>query len=176
MKNAFFWCIICWCRSKIAKFWNFTHFLAILVYFQISQFFVICRKKILQKAEIRWKLLKLMWKYDFWPFGGSKAEKEWGAPRGLRPGKASQTSPLLELRQQNGNIINHTCSYKCRNQLWWHSDFDFNLQLFYNNLFSVHYLSNTLYNMQPLLIDLVQHIVFGMLWETCWLLVVVGVV
>ena len=29
MKNAFLWCIICWYRSKIGKFWNFTHFLVI---------------------------------------------------------------------------------------------------------------------------------------------------
>ena len=45
MKNDFFWCIICWCRSKIAKFWNFTHFLQFLVRFSIFKFFCDLWKK-----------------------------------------------------------------------------------------------------------------------------------
>ena len=43
MKNAFLWCIICWYRSKIAKFWNFTNFLAIfgkIFIFRIFMWFV----------------------------------------------------------------------------------------------------------------------------------------
>ena len=81
MKNAFFWCIICWFRSKIVKFWNFAHFLAIFSIFSIfAIFWGICGKKILKKAQISWKWSKLVWKHDFWPFWGSRAEKDRGAP------------------------------------------------------------------------------------------------
>ena len=76
MKNAFLWCIICWYKSKIAKFWNFTQFLAIFAkIFNFRIFFCNLREKNPKKAQISWKWSKLMWKQDFWRFGGSKAEK-----------------------------------------------------------------------------------------------------
>ena len=76
MKNAFLWCIICWYKSKIAKFWNFTHFLAIFgKILNFCIFFCDLWKKNPQKTQISWKWSKLMWKQDFWPFGGSRAEK-----------------------------------------------------------------------------------------------------
>ena len=76
MKNAFLWFIICWYRSKIAKFWNFTHLLAIFdKIFNFRIFFCALWKKIPKKAQINCKWSKLMWKQDFWPFGGSRAEK-----------------------------------------------------------------------------------------------------
>ena len=39
-EQCFFWYIICWCRSKIAKFWNFANFLAMFRILSIFAFFL----------------------------------------------------------------------------------------------------------------------------------------
>ena len=100
MKNAFFWCIICWCRSKIVKFWNFAHFLAIFSTFSIFAIFLWFVEKNI------WKRLKsvgndpnLCENMNFDLFVALEPRKRGGGFRAPpAPGKASWTSPLLGLR------------------------------------------------------------------------------
>ena len=99
MKNAFSWWIIVDVAQKLRNLELSLIFSNFVYIFNICHFFVICGKNNLKKAQISWKWSKLMWKHDFWPFGGSRAEKDRGAPGSPppAPGKAFQTSPLLGL-------------------------------------------------------------------------------
>ena len=96
MKNAFFWCIICWCRSKIAKFWNFAHFLAIFSTFSIFAFFLwFVEKKFWKRLKSVGNDPKLCGNMIFDLFVAPEQRKMGGPPA---PGKASRTSPLLGLK------------------------------------------------------------------------------
>ena len=115
MKNAFFWCIICWCRSKIANFWNFAHFLAIFSIFSIFAFFLwFVEKKFWKRLKSVGNDPNLCENMIFDLFVVPEPRKM-GGPQGPppAPGKASPTSPLLGLRKsakdpaasKNGNLI-----------------------------------------------------------------------
>ena len=66
--------LLCWCRSKIVKF--HLHFHTSLARFSIFAFsFCDLWKKNPEKAQISWIWSKVMLEYNFWPFGGSRAEK-----------------------------------------------------------------------------------------------------
>ena len=51
-----------------------------------------------------------------------------------------------KLRQLNGIIFDNTYSHKCREQLWWQSNFDFNLQSFLHS-----FLGGPLFNYHPVI-------------------------
>ena len=84
MKNAFFWCIICWCRSKIAKFWNFAHFLAIFSTFSIFAFFLwFVEKKFWKRLKSVGNDPKLCGNMIFDLFVAPEQRKMGGAPGAL---------------------------------------------------------------------------------------------
>ena len=99
MKNAFFWCIICWCRSKIANFWNFAHFLAIFSIFSIFAFFLwFVEKKFWKRLKSVGNDPNLCENMIFDLFVAPEPRKMGGAPGAPpAPGKASRTLPLLGL-------------------------------------------------------------------------------
>ena len=99
MKNAFFWCIICWCRSKIANFWNFAHFLAIFSIFSIFAFFLWFVEKNSEKGSNQLEMIQNYVETWFLTFLWLQSREKWGGPQGPppAPGKASRTSPLLGL-------------------------------------------------------------------------------
>ena len=100
MKNAFFWCIICWCRSKIAKFWNFAHFLAIFSIFSIFAFFLWFVEKKSEKGSNQLEMIQNYVETWFLTFLWLQSREKWGGPQGPppAPGKASRTSPLGGLK------------------------------------------------------------------------------
>ena len=86
MKNAFFWCIICWCRSKIAKFWNFAHFLAIFSIFSIFAFFLwFVEKKFWKRLKSVGNDPKLCGNMIFDLFVAPEQRKMGGGPQGPLP-------------------------------------------------------------------------------------------
>ena len=106
MKNAFFWCIICWCRSKIANFWNFAHFLAIFSIFSIFAFFCDLWKKNSEKGSNQLEMIQIYVKTWFLTYLWLQSQEKWGGPQGPppAPGKASRTSPLGGLMPKIKNI------------------------------------------------------------------------
>ena len=114
MKNAFFWCIICWCRSKIAKFWNFAHFLAIFSIFSIFAFFLwFVEKKFWKRLKSVGNDPKLCGNMIFDLFVAPEQRKMGGGPRPPpppAPGKASWTSPL------GGLMLGHPVHLRIFNQ------------------------------------------------------------
>ena len=108
MKNAFFWCIICWCRSKIANFWNFAHFLAIFSIFSIFAFFCdLWKKKIWKRLKLVGNDPNLCENMIFDLFVAPEPRKIGRAPGAPppAPGKASRTSPLLGLSLPREGVL-----------------------------------------------------------------------
>ena len=100
MKNAFFWCIICWCRSKIAKFWNFAHFLAIFSIFSIFAFFLwFVEKKFWKRLKSVGNDPKLCGNMIFDLFVAPEQRKMGGAPGA--PPRPWQGLPDVALRRVN---------------------------------------------------------------------------
>ena len=75
LENAFFWCIYCWCSSKIAKIEIFCIFCSNYTKTVIFGFFyAFWKKKILKMAFINWKYSQLSEKCVFGALWCSRAK------------------------------------------------------------------------------------------------------
>ena len=112
MKNAFFWCIICWCRSKIANFWNFAHFLAIFSIFSILAFFLwFVEKKFWKRLKSVGNDPKLCGNMIFDLFVAPEQRKMGGAP-GAPPRPWQGLSDVALIRVKNAEFWENHFSTK----------------------------------------------------------------